>query len=326
MLKFSGDRLSKALWVLVGWLCAVAVAAQDLRQTGAYPAVLETQSAGTNSRIEVLGKGFAEAGGVAMSQSRLVLYRVMDRGAQDALSVFINDRYHASLVEGAHSEACLSPGVMNMGVRQVRVGDGGKDGLESVLRLQMPPGQTVYLKLTGQGAGALLQPMPPEQARHELGATRRQLHTISRVSQACLPGAPVVTAEAPTRELVILADGLFAFARGDRPGLTPVGQATIEKLFERIENEFSRIDTVRVVGHADPLGDTALNEQLAQQRAQTVQQLLLDSDRVPSPIAVDSRGDREPVVTGCGLKATPAAIRCHQPNRRVVIQVTGQRR
>lgn len=329
MLKVSGGPLFRALWLSLGLACAWPAIAQDRREAGPYPALLETRSAGGNARIEVLGQGFAEAGGVAFSQSRLVLYRAYERGTQDALSVFIQGRYHASLVEGAHSEACLPPGVADMGVRRVRVGDGGKDGVEAALRLPMPAGQTVYLKLTGQGTEAVLQPMPAEQARHELQNSRRQLHTVSRIAQPCEPAAPVAQAAVtPTRpkDLVILADSLFVFGRGDRAGLTPEGIRTLEALFSRIENEFSRIESVQVVGHADPLGQAHFNAQLAQQRAHTIRQSLLDTGRITVPIAVEGRGDREPVVTGCGLKPTPAAIRCHQPNRRVVIQVTGQQR
>ena len=127
-------------------------------------AALVGRADGANARIEVLGAGFAQPGAVAPSQGRLVIYRPRQSGALDALSVIIGGRYHTSLVEGAFSDACLSPGTLELGVRRVRVGDGGRDGVQQTLALPVPAGSLVYVRLDG----AQLHPVPAQQAQLEI--------------------------------------------------------------------------------------------------------------------------------------------------------------
>ena len=285
--------------------------------------LLGRAAAGANARIEVLGAGFAQPGAVAPSQGRLVLYRPRQSGAQDALTVLVGGRYHASLVEGGFSDACLSPGTLELGVRRVRVGDGGRDGVQQILALPVPAGSRVYVRVDG----LQLQPVPPAQAQLEMAGLRQQVHTISRLQQNCLAASPALAQPAgPQRqELVLLADSSFAFGRSDEAAMTPLGRLQIEQLAQRLRNEFAQIHQIRITGHADPLGNASANEALALARAQTVQQLLATQVQAFSqaPLQLRGAGSREPVLDGCPLQASPGAIRCHAPNRRVNIEVTG---
>lgn len=284
--------------------------------------LLGRAAAGANARIEVLGAGFAQPGAVAPSQGRLVLYRPRQSGAQDALTVLVGGRYHASLVEGGFSDACLSPGTLELGVRRVRVGDGGRDGVQQILALPIPAGSRVYVRVDG----LQLQPVPPAQAQLEMAGLRQQVHTISRLQQNCLASPAVAQPAGPQRhELVLLADSTFAFGRSDEAAMTPLGRLQIEQLAQRLRNEFAQIHQIRITGHADPLGNASTNEALALARAQTVQQLLATQVQAFSqaPLQLRGAGSREPVLDGCPLQASPGAIRCHAPNRRVNIEVTG---
>ena len=285
--------------------------------------LLGRAAAGANARIEVLGAGFAQPGAVAPSQGRLVLYRPRQSGAQDALTVLVGGRYHASLVEGGFSDACLSPGTLELGVRRVRVGDGGRDGVQQILALPVPAGSLVYVRVDG----LQLQPVPPAQAQLEMAGLRQQVHTVSRLQQNCLAASPALAQPAgPQRqELVLLADSTFAFGRSDEAAMTPLGRLQIEQLAQRLRNEFAQIHQIRITGHADPLGNASANEALALARAQTVQQLLATQVQAFSqaPLQLRGAGSREPVLDGCPLQASPGAIRCHAPNRRVNIEVTG---
>jgi OOP family OmpA-OmpF porin len=83
---------------------------------------------------------------------------------------------------------------------------------------------------------------------------------------------------------------------------------------------------MNIIGHADPLGQPGPNERLSMDRANTVQQYLAQAGLGNVRMSSEGRGSREPVVNHCGYVATPQAIACNAPNRRVVIDIAGARR
>lgn len=312
---------------LMAGLRALLLVAAGLLALGSALAqeVLVGRGAGANARIEVLGAGFAQPGAVAPSQGRLVIYRPRQGGAQDALSVLIGGRYHVSLIEGAYSDACLSPGTLELGVRRVRVGDGGRDGVQQTLALPVPAGSLVYLRLDG----SQLQPVPAQQAQLEVAGLREQMHTVSRLQQVCqLAPAPAPALAQPAgpqrHELVLLADSTFAFGRADEASLTPLGRQQLIHLAQRLQRQFAKVEKIVITGHADPIGSAVANEQLALSRAHTVQRMLASQLNSKTAIEVRGAGSREPLVTGCPPHSSPEAVRCHSPNRRVNIEATGE--
>ena len=314
-----------ALSVLALNLVPVVAQAQSGR---GYPAVIESTSAGGHASIEVLGERFAQLPAVASHQSRVVVYRSLD-ARSGATSIFVNDRYHTSLVPGAWSQLCHASGNVELATRQmVAATSPAKDRYDSFAALALQPGQTHYLRVS-DGAGApMLRPVAAAQALQELGATRLQLHTVSRVAQECMESAaPVVAAAAAVAQTYTLAaDTLFAFDRSDRAGMTDAGTRAIDTLLANMQRDYSRIERVHLIGHADPLGRYERNERLAIERANTVRDYITQTRLLQAPLTAEGRGSREPVVRHCGAIATPQAIACNLPNRRVAVEVTGQRR
>ena len=289
-----------------------------------YPAVIESSSAGGQARIDVLGERFTPLPAVASSQSRIVLYRLADSRA-GATSVFVNDRYHDSLVPGAWSQLCHRTGSVELATRQMQAGTRpAKDRYDAISAVTLQPGQVHYLRVDMNGSQPLLRPVPAAQALQEIANTREQLHTVSRVAQDCVDviQAPAVLAQTYT----LPADTLFAFDRSDRAGMTDAGTRAIDMLLSRLQNDYSRIDRVHLIGHADPLGLPERNERLAIERAQTVRDYITQTGQLQVPLTAEGRGSREPVVRYCGNSATAQAIACNLPNRRVAVQVTGVRR
>jgi OOP family OmpA-OmpF porin len=74
------------------------------------------------------------------------------------------------------------------------------------------------------------------------------------------------------------------------------------------------------------LGSPDFNQRLSVNRANTVRQYLKTSGQISAPVTSEGRGARQLVETRCDRQPTRAAIACNQPNRRVVTEVTGQRR
>jgi outer membrane protein OmpA-like peptidoglycan-associated protein len=214
----------------------------------------------------------------------------------------------------------------------MRVGSSPKDLPDTITAISLTPGQTHYLRVQQSGSKPVLQPVAAAQALQELVGTREQLHTVSRVAQACnevtaaATPAPTPAVPVPAQTYLLPADTLFAFDRSDRDAMTDNGTRAIDSLLARLAQDFSRIDRLHLIGHADPLGSPERNERLAIERAQTVREYIATTGQLQAPITTEGRSSREPVVRHCGSVASARAIACNQPNRRVAIEVTGVRR
>jgi len=310
---------------------ALALSAMLATVAFAQPTSVESiQSApGDNSLpIAVLGARFESLVNVAPGQGRIVLFRPAGTdNLSGSTGVFINERFHTSMVAGGYTYLCMVPGQANIGARQIKVGERAKDPVDSVTPLQVSGGQTIYLRVSDLSGRPLLAQVAESEALGQLASLREQVHAVSRVdgAQRC-ESAPVP--QGPTERLTLAADALFQFGRSDIDALTGIGQQAIQQLIQRVGRDYDRIDRVHVVGHADPIGRPESNMVLSQQRAATIRNYLQNQGMVNAniPISSEGRGSTQPVVTGCGQVATPAAVRCHQPNRRVEVEVTGLRR
>jgi OmpA-OmpF porin, OOP family len=154
---------------------------------------------------------------------------------------------------------------------------------------------------------------------------RRQVHTVSRVPQAQACSLAPATAQAP-QHIRLSADALFKFGRSDFDGMTALGVQALLELVEHIRSDFAAIERLHIVGHADPLGQRAANQTLAMARAATVRDYIERQNLPVQSLTAEGRGDREPVITHCERTVSVQSIACHQPNRRVVVEVVGERR
>lgn len=307
--------LGLALWVLSSVVLAQSRATY-----------LETQQAGVNARIEVLGQSFTSPYPIGAEQSRIMVYRSAQAQVRGATSVFVDGRYHTSLVAGAWSALCYRSGRAEIGARQMEVGSRPKDAVDSITEVLLQGGQTHYLRVNETGDRVVMELVPAARAHQEMSNAKEQVHTVSRVAQACREGvaAPVVAA-APLR-ITLPADTLFAFNRSDAAAMTGTGLAAMDNLLAMLRADFSRVEGLNVIGHADPLGNVQANERLALQRANTVATYLQGRGLGGMSITTEGRGDRDPVVSTCGRQINARSIACNLPNRRVVVEVTGQRR
>ncbi len=160
--------------LLACWLCGCAAVVLAQTTSG----VLESGGA----RIEVLGHSYAGLVPIGARQSRVVVYSLEDVRLAGATSIFVNGTYHASLIGGAYSELCYSPGEVELGARQMQVGQRAKDRPDAITALQLRGGQTHYLRVRERGGRPVLEPVAAAQAERELPAKRLQLHTLSRVA------------------------------------------------------------------------------------------------------------------------------------------------
>lgn len=294
--------------------------------------MLMAQTSVSRSNIEAYGEGFTSALAAPAQQSRIFVYRAQQGLSQLPVNIYLNGQYHASLLRGGYTEFCTSGG--SLGVKgaiddAARLHVGKLDGSQ---RLNIQAGQSIFLKVDETALPAVtLQSLSSAQAQADMANTKRQIHTISRAkaAQTCAEPAvqpPVVAAARPEvpREYALETDALFEFGKAE---MRASGFNAIENLVQRLRQDYTSVDRIRVVGYTDPIGSAAFNRKLSQERADVVaNQISTRNLKTNRGIDTEGRGSIELAKTGCGNTATPENKICHAPNRRVMVVVTGARR
>lgn len=291
------------------------------------------QPSASPGNIDAFGEVYTSALPAPSSQTRVFVYR--NRQAHNALpvNIYLNGQYHASLLSGGFTEFCASPGSVNIKAAQDDSSKRHTSKLDAGQRLDLKAGQTVFLRIdesTPQTVNLLSG--TAEQTKEDLQATRRQIHTISRAKAAvnCAEPAAAPPPHPPARkppvprEYALETDALFEFGKAE---IRASGYNAIESLMQRLLQDFSSVERIRVVGYTDPIGSAAFNKKLSKDRADVVaRQIASRNIPVERGIEAEGRGPVELAKTGCGNTPTPENKSCHAPNRRVMVVITGARR
>lgn len=214
---------------------------------------LETRQAGSNSRIDVLGSPWRIPFAIGVSQSRILVYRSRSAALSGATGIFVDAQYHTSLVPGGYSELCFAPGPVEVGARQMQVGNRARDRMDSLSALSLVPGQTLYLRVDEQTGQAVMQPVSAEQAQQDGPTLRYQLHTISRVSRA-QPCTEVLAAQVPQapapRQISLSIEALFGFGRSVNAAMSAAGRRYLDKLIDPLRNDYVQFGHISILDYA----------------------------------------------------------------------------
>ncbi len=136
------------------------------------------------------------------------------------------------------------------------------------------------------------------------------------------PPPPAPAVERRQSQFTFSADALFEF---DRFQIGPTGAAHLDTFAGQLRG--LTYDAITVNGHADRIGSPTYNQTLSLKRADAVKAYLVNSAGIaPEKIRVEGHGEKMPLTrpSDCaGQKATKALIVCLQPDRRVVVDVSG---
>lgn len=264
--------------------------------------------------------------------SRITLYRTEKGSGTGATGIEVNGRYHTSLQLGSYSQLCFSaPANVTLSARLIHTGDAVKNYVEANTSIRLRQTQEVYVRVADLGnERASLQVVDAKTAQRELRQTRRQSHAVSRVAAAasCQPPegltAKPIMPTTQVETITLGADTLFKFGKSDIDSILPIGSSSLDALLTSLKNRYGSLDQVRIhlVGYADPLGTQAANQRISTERAQTIQDYLIQGGVERHNISSEGRGDNSPIVTDCPRVATPQSIACNKPNRRVVVSVS----
>ena len=136
------------------------------------------------------------------------------------------------------------------------------------------------------------------------------------------PAAPATVIEKVTLE----SDVLFEF---DKAELRPEGQAKLDELARTAQG--ARVEQVVIVGHADRIASEKYNQDLSERRAEAVKRYLAARGVDEQRVQAQGRGEKEPVTAGECARMGPERgsnrklVQCLQPDRRVEVELLGQR-
>ena len=120
---------------------------------------------------------------------------------------------------------------------------------------------------------------------------------------------------------------MFPHNRSSVADIRSEGREAVRNLATKIKNDYQSVDKIAVVGYTDRLGSDAHNLALSQARANAIRSLLVNEGLDASKMTAVGAGESNPLSQGCvGNTYTPALSACLQADRRVEINVTGQRK
>lgn len=257
---------------------------------------------------------------IGEDQAQVVYYRV-EHGVQrkSAAHLYIDREFHTGLLPGGYASFCLAPGPHTLGAYLDDMPD-YKGKRSDLYQASLLGGQTYYLRVREDG-NTFPQPIKREEAERELVTSRAQAHALSRASavEQCRHYGYLVD-ESRFKRYDLSSDVLFAFGKSGSRDISVAGRTAVRALIDELQQDDAQIRQVQVIGHTDPIGDAARNQQLGQARADTLRDLLIEGGIPDSLISAASAGNREPVVFSC-YGSRVQQIACYAPNRRVVVKV-----
>jgi OmpA-OmpF porin, OOP family len=168
----------------------------------------------------------------------------------------------------------------------------------------------------------------PEKAAAPCDAVRRVEAPVPPPVAVAPPApapTPLVVAPPPQppviEQISLSSDVLFEF---DKAELRAEGQKKLDEISDRLKG--ANVMQIAAIGHADRIGAENYNLQLSEKRAAAVKEYLAQKGVEQTKVRSEGRGESDPV-TGDQCKGVKGAklISCLQPDRRVDIEVRGER-
>lgn len=139
------------------------------------------------------------------------------------------------------------------------------------------------------------------------------------------PVAPPPPPPAPKPPKKITLNAATSFATG-KSELTGDGKAAVDNEVLAKLNGFSKIESITIDGHADPMGKEETNVKLSKNRAEAVKDYLVSKGVKAELIQTTGKGSSEPAAgVNCSAKLPRAKLSaCYAPHRRIEIDVKGE--
>ena len=153
-----------------------------------------------------------------------------------------------------------------------------------------------------------------------------KLEQTERFNVRTAQGEPGACQSKQPEIIEMSADALFAFGKSGPGDINNKGRGDLQALATNLNKMYSSIETIRVVGHTDRIGSESANLALSQRRAETIRGILQSMNAPASSIIANGVGSSAPKTSCSSSLPRTQLIACLAPDRRVEIQITGQKR
>lgn len=139
---------------------------------------------------------------------------------------------------------------------------------------------------------------------------------------APVAAAPVAPAVVMTENVTFDADVLFDSGKSE---LRPAGRESLDAFVGKYADLESK--SIVAIGHADRMGSEESNQALSEARVNTVKSYLVSKGLSADRIQTSAMGETQPSAetVDCKDANNKANIACLQPDRRVMIEISGSR-
>lgn len=146
---------------------------------------------------------------------------------------------------------------------------------------------------------------------------------IAPAAPAPAPEPKPVAPVPPQVQRITLSDNvLFDFNKSE---LRSEGKKSIDEDVVVPIRRFKKLDRVVVNGYTDRLGAKQYNQKLSEKRASSVADYIANQGIDKSKVQAKGHGSSDPIASCNKIKQRKKLIECLQPNRRVVIEIHGER-
>lgn len=256
---------------------------------------------------------------VPEGKASIVIYRMGNVIDGPTINTYIGGEYLASLEHGAYSQESICATNQRLYAQFTHQDDAYLQKANSGRFYNIEPNKVNYFKIVAVNNRPDIVAVTSEQAILDLKGLNKQSHTLRRVESDC---------NNVLQKFNLEASALFKFNGSSYQSVLPQGKTEIDNIINAIKSETADISRIVVVGHTDPEGSIAYNNQLSKKRAETVKQMLVKGGISAESIETDGRGKSELLVTDCRARFARnvrAITSCDQPNRRVEIILEGQK-
>jgi outer membrane protein OmpA-like peptidoglycan-associated protein len=234
-----------------------------------------------------LGETYAAVTSVAIQQARLVIYRPrITHEKAGVISVYINDKYHTSLLQEAYTVVCFDTTKADLRTRLINAQGDQQAELDSRSSLGFKRGESLFVRVTELKNGSTrIDTVPQKTADPDISQARLQKHAISRVPETkpCL------------QEDLKITLGSDVYFEPKETELNAEAKKELLQVVDKINVKYKSFHQVKVhvVGYADDLVENRDNERIALERAQAVRTYFISNGISAEALTFEGRASND---------------------------------
>lgn len=230
-----------------------------------------------------LGDKYAAATRVVIQQARLVIYRPrITSDKAGVISVYINDKYHTSLLQDAYTVVCFDATQAQLRTRLINAQGEHQIELDTRSALSIKRGESLFVRATDLQNGKTHMDIVSEKtADPDISQARLQKHAISRVPDA----TPC------QQENLVITMGSDVVFDPKETKINDEGAKELSQIVNQIKVKYKSFDHVKVhmVGYADDLTEEHSNQRIALERAQAVRTYFISNGLQAEALTLEAR-------------------------------------